>query len=112
VGTATNNVAEYMALITGLEAARAAGVTDLTVCCDSELVVKQMRGEYRVRNEALKPLFARACDVSRGFDSVRFVHVRRAENQVADRLANQAMDARHDVGYGLSECDEPPSTLF
>jgi ribonuclease HI len=108
----TNNVAEYEALLWGLRSAHALGAARLHVMADSELVVRQMRGEYRVKNEGLRPLFAAAQALRRRFDDVRFDHVRRAENAEADALANEAMDVRGLVG----DAPEPPSpregTLF
>ena len=104
LGTVTNNVAEYAALLWGLRAARVLGARSLLVKADSELVVKQMRGEYRVKNEGLKPLFCEARALQRGFDEVEFAHVRRAENAEADALANQAMDGQCTVG----DAPEPP----
>jgi ribonuclease HI len=98
LGECTNNVAEYRALIWGLKAAVNCGVTDLLVRADSELVVKQMRGEYRVKHHGLQPLFARAKDLARELASVRYEHVRRDQNTPADELANAAMDAQCDVG--------------
>lgn len=112
LGEVTNNVAEYEALLWGLRAARHFGATRLTVRADSELVVKQMRGEYRVKNEGLRPLFVSAQGLRRGFDSVDFVHVRRAENAEADALANEAMDGRCSVGDAPEGPGEAPSTLF
>lgn len=112
LGSVTNNVAEYEAMLWGMRAARAHGASKLVVRADSELVVKQMRGEYRVKNEGLKPLFVQAQGLRRAFDSVEFVHVRREANAEADALANDAMDGRCLVG----DLPEPPgecaSTLF
>lgn len=105
LGTVTNNVAEYEALLWGLRAARALGANELLVKADSELVVKQMRGEYRVKNEGLKPLFCEAQALRRAFDAVEFSHVRRAENAEADALANDAMDGQCTVG----DAPEPPT---
>jgi ribonuclease HI len=105
LGSATNNVAEYEALLWGLRAAAALGAKRLVVKADSELVVRQMRGEYRVKNEGLKPLFLQAQALRRRFESIEFVHVRRAENADADALANEAMDGRCEVG----DAPEPPS---
>jgi ribonuclease HI len=104
LGVVTNNVAEYEALLWGLRAAASLGARKLLVRADSELVVKQLRGEYRVKNEGLKPLFVAAQGLRRVFDSVEFVHVRRAENAEADALANEAMDGRCVVG----DAPEPP----
>jgi ribonuclease HI len=93
IGVATNNVAEYRALLAGLEAALARGVTELEVVSDSELVVKQMRGEYKVKNEALRRLSLEATRLARGLDSVTYTAVRREHNELADRLVNEALDA-------------------
>ena len=93
IGQATNNVAEYRALIAGLEAALFHGVTELDVVSDSELLVKQMRGEYKVKNAALKTLSTQAAALGRGLDSVSYIAVRREHNELADRLVNEALDA-------------------
>lgn len=98
LGECTNNIAEYQALIWGLETALACDVTDLVVRADSELIVKQMRGEYRVKNAGLQPLYARAKETARALSSVHYEHVPREQNKLADALANAAMDARCDVG--------------
>lgn len=94
LGLTTNNVAEYTALVRALEglAAIAGKKDDVVVKMDSELVIKQMRGEYRVKHPNLKPLFLRATALVQQFKSVTFTHVRREENGEADRLANDAMD--------------------
>jgi probable phosphoglycerate mutase len=93
IGVATNNVAEYRALVEGLRKAREVGVTDLDVVSDSELMVKQMRGEYRVKNEALRALSVEAGRLARALGSVRYTAVRREHNELADRLVNDALDA-------------------
>jgi ribonuclease HI len=93
IGVATNNVAEYRALVEGLRKAREVGVTDLDVVSDSELMVKQMRGEYRVKNEALRALSVEAGRLARAVGSVRYTAVRREHNELADRLVNEALDA-------------------
>ncbi|GAB6877093.1 ribonuclease HI family protein [Thermaerobacter litoralis] len=93
IGATTNNVAEYTALITGLERALARGVRHLEVYSDSELMVRQLNGQYRVKNEGLKPLFRQALELAARFDAVRFIHVPREQNREADRLANQGIDA-------------------
>ena len=93
IGIATNNVAEYRALVDGLRRASELGVNELEVVSDSELIVKQMRGEYRVKNEALKELWEDASDLERKFARVRYTAVRRAHNELADRLVNEALDA-------------------
>jgi ribonuclease HI len=93
IGVATNNVAEYSALVAGLQRAEAAGVTELEVRSDSELMVKQMRGEYRVKNRDLQTLFLDASRVARAVGVVTYMHVRREHNELADRLVNEALDA-------------------
>ena len=93
IGLATNNVAEYRALVAGLECARDLGVHELDVVSDSELVVKQMRGEYKVKNEALRELSLRAAGLARELGVVRYTAVRREQNELADRLVNEALDA-------------------
>ena len=92
IGTATNNVAEYQSLITGLEIALDHGVRRLRVLSDSELLVKQLRSEYKVRAEALKDLFLQARSLLQRFERVDLAHVPREENVAADRLVNQALD--------------------
>jgi len=92
IGIATNNVAEYSALIAGLEKALELGVTELDVVSDSELMVKQMRGEYKVKNEALRELSVRAGRLARELGTVRYRAVRREHNELADRLVNEALD--------------------
>jgi ribonuclease HI len=93
IGRATNNVAEYSGLVAGLEKAAELGVRELEVVSDSELLVKQMRGDYRVKNEALRELWEQANDLERRFARVRYRAVRRAHNELADRLVNEALDA-------------------
>ena len=93
IGVATNNVAEYRALIAGLEKAVELALPEVEVVSDSELLVKQMRGEYKVKNEALRELSLQAARLGRQLGSVAYRHVRRAENELADRLVNEALDA-------------------
>ena len=93
IGTATNNVAEYSGLVAGLEKARELFVGELEVVSDSELMVKQMRGEYRVKNAALQELFLKASRLARELGSVEYRHVKRAHNELADKLVNEALDA-------------------
>jgi ribonuclease HI len=93
IGVATNNVAEYSALVAGLGAALARGVTELEVRSDSELMVKQMRGEYRVKNRDLQSLFLDASRAARDVGRVTYTHVRREHNELADRLVNETLDA-------------------
>ena len=93
IGRATNNVAEYSGLVAGMAKAAELGVRELEVVSDSELLVKQMRGDYRVKNEALRVLWEEANDLEQRFARVRYTAVRRAHNELADRLVNQALDA-------------------
>jgi ribonuclease HI len=93
MGVATNNVAEYSALLAGLEQAAELGVDELEVVSDSELMVKQMRGEYKVKNEALRALSLRATELARRIGRVTYTAVRREHNELADRLVNEALDA-------------------
>lgn len=97
LGRMTNNVAEYTALLRALESAEQIGAKRLDIASDSELLVRQINGEYRVRNEGLKGLFAEACDRLSRFSQWRLRHVRREANARADELANLAMDAGEDV---------------
>lgn len=94
IGKATNNVAEYTGLIRALEAAAELGVKDLNVFSDSELLVKQMNGEYRVKNADLQDLYREAQELRKRFDRVTLMHVRRAQNARADFLCNEALDGR------------------
>ena len=93
IGHATNNVAEYSALVAGLRRAAELGVTVLELRSDSELMVKQMRGEYRVKNKDLQQLFLDASRAARDVGHVSYTHVRREHNELADRLVNEALDA-------------------
>jgi ribonuclease HI len=92
VGHATNNMAEYLAVIAGLEEASDLGATEVTVMLDSELVERQLTGVYRVRDSKLKVLYARAATVAASFERCYFLHVPREKNAAADRLANEALD--------------------
>ena len=93
IGVATNNVAEYRALIAGLEKAVELGIDELEVVSDSELLVKQMQGEYRVKNEALRELNDEANSLERKLGRVRYKAVRREHNELADKLVKDALDA-------------------
>ena len=97
IGRATNNVAEYQGLIEGLARARALGATAVEIRSDSELLVRQMTGEYRVKNAGLKPLYEQAQALASGFAKCNFSHVRREQNVEADRLVNQAINTRRNV---------------
>jgi ribonuclease HI len=92
LGEATNNVAEYTALIRALEKARDLGGKRLAIRSDSDLMVQQMKGQYKVKNAGLVPLFDKARRLCQDFDSVTFRHIPREENTRADRLCNQALD--------------------
>jgi ribonuclease HI len=92
IGVATNNVAEYRALLAGLEKAAELGIDDLEVVSDSELLVRQMTGEYRVKNQALRELSDEATRLARRIGRVRYTAVRRADNELADTLVNEALD--------------------
>lgn len=93
LGETTNNVAEYRGLLLGLARARALGATEVDVVNDSELVAKQITGEYRVKHAAMKPLHAEALAALAGFDRWSIRSVPRAQNADADALVNQALDA-------------------
>jgi ribonuclease HI len=93
IGVATNNVAEYRALLKGLERARALGAAELEIVNDSELVARQLTGAYKVKHPGMKPLHAQAIAALREFDSWRIRSVPRAQNARADELVNEALDA-------------------
>ncbi len=99
LGNTTNNVAEYTGLVLALEKALELGITQVHVYLDSELVVKQMKGLYRVKNEKLLPLFMKAKALSAKFSSFKIGHVRREHNKIADALANEAMDKAQAMQY-------------
>ena len=92
IGVATNNVAEYRALVAGLERALESGVDELEVVSDSELLVKQMRGESKVKNRTLQELSLEASQLARQIHRVTYTAVRREQNEHADRLVNEALD--------------------
>jgi len=94
LGSATNNTAEYQALLMGLEAAKALHISSLTVHADSELMVKQLNGQYRVKSPGLLPLYDSARVLIKAFNSVSVKHVYREDNGSADDLANEAIDTR------------------
>ena len=94
IGHATNNVAEYSGLVAGMTKAAELGVRELEVVSDSELLVKQMRGEYKVKNETLRVLWEEANELERRFAKVRYTAVPRAHNELADSLVNEALDAQ------------------
>ena len=92
IGKATNNVAEYRGLLAGLESAIERGVDEVEVVSDSELLVNQMRGEYKVKNETLRELVDDAEALARRLKRVTYTAVRREHNELADRLVNEALD--------------------
>ena len=92
LGIATNNVAEWTALLDGLSAAKELGIDRLAVRLDSELVVRQLNGQYRVKHENLRPLYAKAKALLSQFKDVDVRHVRRHENKLADALVNRILD--------------------
>ncbi len=92
IGTGTNNQAEYRALLAGVTRAKEEGIQDVTCYLDSELVVKQVRGEYRVKNADLQELLAEIKQILPSFSSVTFEHIPRAKNAQADKLVNEALD--------------------
>jgi ribonuclease HI len=94
LGEATNNVAEYRALLLGLELARDLGAREVEVACDSELVARQIGGEYKVKHAGLKPLYLEAMRSLRGFEGWSVRAVRREGNVRADELVNETLDAR------------------
>jgi ribonuclease HI len=104
IGRATNNVAEYRALITALEKAQELGARKLVIRGDSELIIRQMRGEYRVKHPDMKELYEEAQSLVAEFDAVKIEHNLRHKNELADKLANKAMDLRRDV----TDVDESP----
>jgi ribonuclease HI len=93
IGKATNNVAEYRALLLGIARARALGATEIELIGDSELIVRQVRGEYRVKDAALRELHARVKEALEGLERWSIRHVRREENEPADTLVNAALDS-------------------
>ncbi|MDD5423606.1 MAG: ribonuclease HI family protein [Candidatus Omnitrophica bacterium] len=92
IGEATNNTAEYSALICGLEEAIMLNADEIVVYMDSELVAKQLSGEYRVKNADIKPLFEKAVDILKKFKSFEIKYIERSKNKEADKLANKAMN--------------------
>lgn len=100
IGQNTNNVAEYFGLIAALDYAESHGIRALRIESDSELLVKQMRGQYKVKSADLRPLFERARKMAQGLESFRIDHVYREQNREADALANQALDETSKGGGG------------
>ena len=94
IGETTNNQAEYRAMIAALERAKALGATEVSAFADSELLVKQLHRQYRVKNPGLAPLFVKVWNLAQSFSSCTFQHVRRERNKDADRMVNMAIDRR------------------
>lgn len=94
LGTTTNNIAEYTAAIIGLERAVQLGASKVMLCADSELMVKQLNGQYKVKNEGLKPLHARAKELILRIGRVEIQYIPRERNKDADALANKAIDEK------------------
>lgn len=92
IGETTNNQAEYRALLAGIEKAKELGAEEINFYLDSELVVKQLNREYKVKNQELAPLFVKIWNASLDFKKVKFFHIPREKNKEADKLANEAMD--------------------
>ncbi len=110
IGRMTNNVAEYYGLIAALDYAQSHGIRALRVESDSELLVKQMRGQYKVKSEDLRPLYERARKMSQGFESFRIDHVYREQNREADALANEALDETAGAAPGSPPAAKPQTT--
>ncbi len=111
IGRMSNNVAEYYGLIAALDYAQSHKIRALRIESDSELLVKQMRGQYKVKSADLQPLFERAKKMTQGFESFRIDHVYREQNREADALANEALDAAEGVipGAPVTKKSEAPS---
>jgi len=104
LGKTTNNVAEYSGLVKALEAAKQIGTGQLTIYSDSELLVRQVSGKYKVRSDQIRPLYLLAMDLLDHFDSWDVRHVTRDKNKQADKLVNQALNLEHDI-----ECEPMPA---
>jgi len=110
IGIASNNVAEYTALVEGLTLAAELGVKKLQIYSDSELMVKQMNGEYKVKNEDLRSLYEEACQLRKQFERVTLTHVRREQNKRADAIGNDALDGKpRKRGEPVDLSPQPPS---
>jgi len=96
IGNTTNNIAEYTALIYALQEALIDRYEDVVIKSDSELLTKQLRGEYRVKNENLRPYYDQFLHLSKGFKSIQILSIDRRDNALADKLANKAIDSRID----------------
>lgn len=111
IGRETNNVAEYTAMIDALRLAAGMGARELVVRSDSQLLVRQLTGRYRVKNPGLKPLFAEIQKLKRGFKAVSFEHVPRERNKRADALANEALDGEGRTSGGSEPPEDGPAQL-
>ena len=107
IGWATNNIAEYKGVIAGLRRARELGARRVRMRADSLLVVNQQKGLWKVKNAGLRPLWAEAARLARGFERVTWEHVPRERNRHADALANRAMDAQGRVGRPRQGAPDP-----
>lgn len=105
IGIATNNVAEYQALVSGLEAAAEYGARRVEVRADSQLLIRQLEGRYRVKNAGLQPLYRRAMVLLQEYREVDLQHVYREDNVEADALVNRALDAEQDARRDSSRAD-------
>lgn len=94
IGSTTNNIAEYLALLRGIKLAKKHEVDSLTCYLDSELVVKQLNGEYKVKNENIKPLYEKVIDFKDKFEELAFIHIPREKNAFADRMVNIILDTK------------------
>lgn len=92
IGEATNNQAEYQAVIFGLQKAKELGAQEVDVFLDSELVQQQLSQKYKIKNPDLGPLFVKVWNLAVGFKKVKYVHIRRSDNKLADKLVNEAID--------------------
>lgn len=102
LGETTNNVAEYTALLRALEAANALGATDVTIFSDSELLVRQLTGLYKVKSDSIRPLYEQVHGLRMQFDCFTIRHVMREQNKETDRLVNEALDAERDIDEGVA----------
>ena len=103
IGETTNNIAEYTALIYALQEALINRYEQITVKSDSELLVKQVNGDYKVKNKGIKPYYEQYLHLLRGFKGIIVVHIPRKENSSADKLANKAIDSRLDSSFKTKE---------
>lgn len=93
IGNDTNNVAEYTAIIIGLKLALEKGISDIKVYLDSQLAVRQLNGEYKIKAEHIKPLASEVMNMARKFNSIEFHHIKRDLNKVADSIVNEVLDS-------------------